>query len=63
MNLRIIVKIVAYIGIVVLVAPSIFYLAGKMELETVKKLMVIATILWFGASAFQVWYLDKKIKS
>jgi hypothetical protein len=63
MDLRIIVKIVAYTGIIVLVAPSIFYLAGKMELETVKTLMVIATILWFGALAFQVWYLDKKMKS
>lgn len=63
MDLRIIVKIIAYIGIVVLVAPSIFYLAGKMELKTMKMLMVIATIMWFGAAAFQVWYLDKNTKS
>ena len=62
-NIRILVKIIAYIGIVILVAPSIFYLAGKMKIETMKMLMVIATIMWFGASAFQVWYLDKKIKS
>jgi hypothetical protein len=61
--MRTIVKLIAYIGILVLIAPSIFYLAGKMELETVKSVMVIATIVWFGASAFQVWYLDKKIKS
>ena len=35
------------LSLVLLTAPSVVYLAGRMSLETVKGLMLIATILWF----------------
>ena len=59
--MRTIIKLIGYIGIVVLIVPSMLYLAGRMELEKVKTIMIVATIVWFGASAILVWNLDKKL--
>ena len=59
--MRTIIKIIGYLGIIILILPSILFLAGKMELDTVKTVMIIATIIWFGASIIQVWDLDKKL--
>ena len=59
--MRTIIKLIGYIGIVVLIVPSMLYLTGRMELEKVKTIMIVATIVWFGASAILVWNLDKKL--
>ncbi len=59
--MRTIIRLIGYIGIVVLIAPSILYLAGKMELDQVKTIMIVATIVWFGASVIPIWNLDKKL--
>ena len=59
--MRTIIKITGYLGIIILILPSILFLAGKMELDSVKTVMIVATIIWFGASIIQVWDLDKKL--
>ena len=56
-----IIQLISYMGIVVLIIPSILFLGGKMEqLESVKTIMLVATIIWFVMSALLVWSLDKK---
>ena len=59
--MRTIIRLIGYVGIVVLIAPSMLYLAGKMELDQVKTIMIVATIVWFGASVIPIWNLDKKL--
>ena len=59
--MRTIIRLIGYIGIVVLIVPSMLYLAGKMELDQVKTIMIVATVVWFGSSAILVWNLDKKL--
>ncbi len=59
--MRTIIKIIGYLGIIILIFPSILFLAGKMELDSVKTVMIVATIIWFAASIIQVWDLDKKL--
>ncbi len=48
-------KYFALLMLVVLIAPSILYLAGKMTLPTVKTVMLLATILWFAAATVWMW--------
>jgi hypothetical protein len=59
--MRTIIRLIGYVGIVVLIIPSILFLAGRMDLDRVKTIMIAATIVWFGASAILVWNLDKKL--
>ena len=54
-DMRFIAKIVALISLVVLTVPSFLYLLGKMELEQVKWLMTLATIIWFVSAAYWMW--------
>ncbi|NLK42503.1 MAG: hypothetical protein GX298_10680 [Planctomycetes bacterium] len=48
--MRILWRTIGGLSLVLLTAPSVVYLAGRMSLETVKGLMLIATILWFVSS-------------
>ena len=59
--MRTIIRLIGYVGIVILIVPSMLYLAGRMELDQVKAIMIAATIVWFGASVILVWNLDKKL--
>jgi len=52
---RTILKIVALSSLIVLVLPSVIFLAGHMELATVKNLMLIATITWFVSATIWMW--------
>ena len=45
--MRTITQIISWISLVVLVLPSLLFLAGTMELETVKKIMLLMTVIWF----------------
>ena len=47
--------IVSILSLVVLMAPSILFLAGRMELNTVKWVMLAATIVWFAAATPWLW--------
>ena len=59
--MRTMIRLTGYAGIVVLIVPSMLYLAGRMELEKVKTIMIVATIIWFGTSVILAWNLDKKL--
>ena len=57
--MKIIAQIISWICLVVLIAPSVLYLAGKMtDLNQVKRLMLLATIVWFITAP--VWMLSQK---
>lgn len=47
--------IVSLLSLVALVLPSILFLAGRMELATVKWVMLGATIVWFITGTPWLW--------
>ncbi len=53
--MRPILQIVSLVALVALILPSIAFLAGRMELDKVKWIMLIATIVWFAAAAPWMW--------
>ena len=48
-------QIVSLASHVVLLVPSVLFLAGRMDLDRVKLVMLIATILWFVATPLWMW--------
>ena len=48
-------QIVSLASRVVLLVPSVLFLAGRMDLDRVKLVMLIATILWFVATPLWMW--------
>jgi hypothetical protein len=59
--MKTLIQLIGYISIIVLIVPSMMYLAGKMELDRVKTTMLIATIVWFGANIILAWHLEDKL--
>ncbi|MBN2181808.1 MAG: hypothetical protein JW715_07820 [Sedimentisphaerales bacterium] len=59
--MKTLIQLIGYISIIVLIVPSMLYLAGKMELNQVKTTMLIATIVWFAANTILAWHLEDKI--
>jgi hypothetical protein len=53
--MRTILIVVAVLSLVLLMLPSILFLADRMELDTVKCIMMGATILWFAAGTPWLW--------
>ena len=53
--MRPILQIVSLLALIALTLPSIIFLAGRMELDTVKWLMLLATIVWFVAATPLMW--------
>jgi hypothetical protein len=53
--MRLILQIVSLLALLALTLPSLIFLAGRMELSTVKWLMVLATIVWFIAATPWMW--------
>jgi hypothetical protein len=47
--------VVSVLALVVLMAPSILFLAGEMQLGTVKWVMLAATVVWFIAATPWLW--------
>jgi hypothetical protein len=47
--------IVSLLSLVALMLPSILFLAGRMELATVRLAMLLATIVWFVAATPWMW--------
>jgi hypothetical protein len=47
--------VVALLSLVLLMLPSILFLAGRMELDTVKWIMNLATVIWFVAGTPWLW--------
>lgn len=48
-------KLIAWISLVALIAPAILFLAGRMELDQVKSIMLITTVIWFVAATMWMW--------
>ena len=53
--MRTILIVVAVLSLVALMLPSILFLAGRMELDTVKWIMLVATVVWFAAGTPWLW--------
>ena len=48
-------RLVALASLVVLTLPSILFLAGRMELDRVKEIMLVATAVWFLSAVAWMW--------
>ena len=48
--MRPILQIVSLLALIALTLPSIIFLAGRVELDMVKWIMLLATIVWFVAA-------------
>jgi hypothetical protein len=53
--MRPILQIISLLALIGLTLPSIIFLTGRMELNTVKWLMLLATIVWFVAATPWMW--------
>ena len=53
--MRAILKIVSLLALIALTLPSILFLAGQLELDTVKWIMLLATIVWFVTATPWMW--------
>ncbi len=53
--MRKIAQIISWLSLVALTMPSILYLTGSMELDTVKKIMLIASLVWFLSASLWMW--------
>jgi hypothetical protein len=53
--MRLILRIVSLLALIALILPSILFLAGRMGLDQVKWVMLIATIVWFVTATPIMW--------
>lgn len=53
--MRSILQIISLLSLVALMLPSVLFLAGRMELNTVKWLMLLASIAWFVTASMWMW--------
>jgi hypothetical protein len=53
--MRTLLIVVAVLSLVVLMLPSILFLAGRMELDTAKWVMLAATVVWFATGTPWLW--------
>jgi hypothetical protein len=53
--MRLILQIVSLLSLIALTLPSVLYLAGRLELDMVKWIMILATIVWFVAATPWMW--------
>ncbi len=48
--MRSILQIISLLALIALILPSVIFLAGQLELNMVKWIMLLATIVWFVAA-------------
>jgi hypothetical protein len=53
--MRSILQIISLLALIALTLPSVIFLAGRLELNMVKWIMLLATIVWFAAAAPLMW--------
>jgi hypothetical protein len=56
--IRLIAKIISLLVLVALTVPSCLYFMDKMNLDQVKNVMLIATIIWFVTASVWMWRND-----
>jgi hypothetical protein len=54
-KMRPILQIVSLVALIALTLPSIIFLAGRMELDMAKWIMLLATIIWFVTATPWMW--------
>lgn len=53
--MRPILQIISLLALIALTLPSIIFLAGRLELNMAKWIMLLATIVWFVAATPWMW--------
>lgn len=53
--MRLIFQIISWLSLILLTAPAILFLTGRTDLDTVKKLMIAASIIWFVSASLWMW--------
>ncbi len=53
--MRSILQIISLLALIALTLPSVLFLAGRLELNMVKWIMLLATIVWFVSAAPWMW--------
>ena len=53
--MRSILQIISLLALIALTLPSVLFLAGRLALDMVKWLMLLATIVWFVTAALWMW--------
>ncbi len=53
--IRFIAKIVSLVALIAVTLPSVLFLAGRMDLDKVKWIMLLATIVWFVSASAYMW--------
>jgi hypothetical protein len=53
--MRSILQIISLLALIALTLPSVLFLAGQLELDMVKWLMLLATIVWFVTASLWMW--------
>ena len=53
-NMKLVLKIISYVGIGLTIIPSILFLMDKIELPQLKWYMLIGVFMWFGSAVFWV---------
>ncbi len=53
--MRSILIIVSLVSLIALILPSILFLAGRMDLDKAKWIMILATIIWFVTATGWMW--------
>ena len=58
--MRLVLQIISCLALAMTVLPSIVYFSGNMELDRVKLLLLVASVVWFAATPF---WMDRKKES
>jgi len=55
--MKTVLSLISYAALALLTVPSILYLAGSLSLDSMKLLMLIATVLWYVVTPL---WMDRK---
>lgn len=53
--MKMITKIIALASLILVIVPSVMFLTGAMQLDKVKVVMLIATVIWFVSAGLWMW--------
>ncbi|ARN57848.1 hypothetical protein [Sedimentisphaera salicampi] len=56
--MTVILKIISFSSLFMLIVPAVMFFAGRIELEQMKTVMFIATVLWFLTASPWMWKED-----
>ena len=57
--MRISLQVISLLALIMTVVPSVLFLAGSVELDRVKLIMLVSTVVWFAVTPF---WMNKKEK-